>query len=347
MKVNYPIEDHALAMHLNSEYGLEIEAVRFIPMGDSAYSYEASCTNGERYYLKLFDHRNERQASSMARLQHYLPFTWQLHDQGLFQNLTYPLRNRHGEFITAFNGFTVVVFNFIEGETLAEAYPFSEDIVEHIAVTVAAIHCNPPLIAKPSLMTENYDISFASDLEKCMSVLEDTLTFNHPIRQALRERVLPRKERILALLDLVRSLRGAALADTRDNVLCHGDLWGGNLILHDNELHVLDWESAMLAPPELDLVGYIGKEFEVFWSAYEQHIGQPVTLNPDLLRFYAYRHHLRNLTNWIMNILYRNTEETQNENDLDMIMNHCMNRWESIESKVEAVEAILQKRNHS
>lgn len=45
-----------------------------------------------------------------------------------------------------------------------------------------------------------------------------------------------------------------------------------------------------------------------------------------------------------MNILFRNTEDAQNENDLEMILYHRMNRWDSIEPNVRAVDAILEKR---
>lgn len=225
---------------------------------------------------------------------------------------------------------------------MAEAYPLSKEILQNIAKSVAAIQGITPKIDTTMLLTETFDISFESDLMMCISMLESSVIFNHPIKQALREHVLPKKEQVLELLNLVRELREAAAADTKEKVLCHGDIWGGNLILHEDELYVVDWESAIIAPPEFDLAGYIGEEFEVFFSTYEKHIVQSVTVNLDLLRFYAYRHHLRNLSNWLMNILYRNTDEAQNENDLEMIINHCMNRWDSIESKVRAVDDILQ-----
>ena len=137
-------------------------------------------------------------------------------------------------------------------------------------------------------------------------------------------------------------IRERLVIDPAPNVLCHGDLWGGNIIRHSNKLYFIDWESAMIAPPEYDLVGYIDKEFDIFFSSYEKHYGQTVSINLDLLRFYSYRHQLRNLTNWIMNILYRNKAEEQNENDLEMILNHCMNRWDSIEPNVRTVGAILK-----
>ncbi|MDU0201709.1 phosphotransferase [Paenibacillus sp. MAH-36] len=344
MKVKYRIEDSDLVTKLDKEYGIQVESVNFIPLGDSAYSYLLNCTNGERYYLKLYDHQNDRQRSNTERLQYYLPLTWQMYHQGLFRNITYPIKNQNGGFKTTFTDITVVLFNFIEGETLAEAYPFSKEILETIAKSVALIQKITPFIEKTALLTETFDISFESDLEKCISLLENTKTFSNSIKQTLREHVLAKKEQVFALLNLVRKLRGIALADTKEKVLCHGDIWGGNLIRCENGLYFIDWESAMIAPPEYDLVGYIGEEFGVFFSTYEKHTGKIVTINPDLLRFYSYRHHLRNLTSWLMNILHRNTEEEQNENDLEMILCHCMNRWDSIEPRIRVVEALLNNR---
>ncbi|SDN67837.1 Phosphotransferase enzyme family protein [Paenibacillus sp. yr247] len=344
MEVKYRIEDNILLINLNKEYGIQIESIHFIPLGDSAYSYWVNCANGDRYYLKLFDHQNDRQIKSIELLQYYLPLTWQMYHQGLFRNITYPIKNQNGLFQTTFNDITTVLFNFIEGETLAEAYPFSKEILEDIAKSVATIQRITPFIDNTMLLVDTFDISFDADLKKCNSVLESTVTFENNIKQALREHILPKKEEILDLLNLLRKLRSVAITNKKEMVLCHGDIWGGNLIRHENELYFIDWESAIIAPPEFDLVGYIGEEFDVFFSSYEKHLGRSVTVNLELFRFYSYRHHLRNLTNWLMNILYRNTEEAQNENDLEMILCHCMNRWDSIEPKVRTVDAILQSR---
>jgi thiamine kinase-like enzyme len=49
--------------------------------------------------------------------------------------------------------------------------------------------------------------------------------------------------------------------------LCHGDIWGGNLIRHENVLYFIDWESAIIAPPEFDLIGYIGEKFHLYEAA--------------------------------------------------------------------------------
>lgn len=115
---------------------------------------------------------------------------------------------------------------------MAEAYPFSKQILEEIAKSVAAIQLITPFIDKTTLLVDTFDISFESDLEKCISMIACTLTFNNPIKQALRQVVLSKKERILDLLNLVRKLHGISIADSKEKVLCHGDIWGGNLIRH-------------------------------------------------------------------------------------------------------------------
>lgn len=348
MKVKFQIEIEILLNTLNKDYGIEADSLTFIPTGDSAYSYMVSCKDEQRYYLKLFDHENGRQRSSVERLNYYLPLTWKMYHERHFRKITYPIKNQNGDFKTTFNGITVVLFNYIEGKTLAESYPFSNVILEEIAKSVALFQRITPLLNSNLLFTESFDISFESDLKKCISELENTAsTIDNHFIQTLREIVLSKKEKILDLLNNLRLLRNKSLSDPKEKVLCHGDIWGGNLIRSENELYFIDWESAIIAPPELDLVGYIGEEFDVFFSAYEQSMGQSVVINLDILRFYAYRGHLRNLTNWVINILHQNTENAQNENDLEMILNHCMNRWDIIEPNVNNVDVFLEKRNNA
>ncbi|WP_274361927.1 phosphotransferase [Paenibacillus thermotolerans] len=343
MRTRFRVDESALMMELSQAYGLEIDRLRFLPIGDSAYSYRVGCVSGEQYHLKLFDHSNDSQRKGIDRLQFYLPLTWRLYHEALFRNVTYPIRALSGDFKTTLKDCTAVLFHFIDGETLADAYPFSENILEAVGRTAARIHLTTPHIDRSMLSTETYDISFIPDLDKCLKMLDNAKSFDDPILQSLRDHVLGSKDRIQALLTFVRELRADTIAAPGEMVLCHGDLWGGNMIRQQSELYVLDWESAQLAPREFDMAGYIGESFNAFYSAYERELGRSPAVDPDILRFYCYRNHLRNLTNWLMNIIFRNLDQAQKENDLDMILHHCMNRWDGIEPAIGAVEACLQR----
>ncbi len=344
MESAYPIENDTLERHLTREYGIQVEGIHFIPKGDSAYCYRVDGVNGDRYFFKLLDHQNDRQLRGVELLKYYLPLTWSMYHEGCLQEITYPIKTLRGNFQTTLNNLTAVLFNFIDGETLTDAYPFSNETLREIARSVAKLHRITPVIDRTMLLTETFDICFVPDLVQCLQLLEGTPTFANRTKQALRGHILPKKAQIAALLELIQKLRYGAITDTGEKVLCHGDIWGGNLIRQGNSLHIVDWESAIIAPRELDLMGFIGDEFGFFFSSYEEHMGQSVTVKPDLLRFYSYRHHLRNLTNWLMNILYRNTDDAQSENDLEMILHHCMNRWDSIEIKIRIVEDVRKRR---
>jgi spectinomycin phosphotransferase len=351
MQTKFNISDEALLAELHHSYSLQAAQIDFIPLGDSAYSYRVNGADGQWYYLKLFDSSNERQRRGIDRLPAYLPLTWELYHSGLFTRITYPIKNVRGEFATALNGVTMVLFNYLHGETLAEAHPFSDDILVQVGKAAADLHKITRFIDPALAAEETFDISFDSDLSQCISALETVKAEearNASIIETLRELILPQKENLLSLMELVRELRGQnEIPDAnrgRAYVLCHGDLWGGNLIRHAGELYLIDWEAAMLAPPEYNFFSYMGDGFAVFVTAYEKQLQQSFTVNPDLLRFYAYRAHLRNLTNWLMNILYRNTDEAQNINDLEMIRHHCLNRMANVEENVRSAEAFLQSR---
>ncbi|MFC4807763.1 phosphotransferase enzyme family protein [Paenibacillus sp. GCM10023250] len=331
MKVRYPIADAALAGSLERAYPIRIQEIAFIPHGDSAYSYKLVCGGGAAYYLKLYDHANDRQRSGIDRLPRYLPLIRRLHRDGVFPNAARPVPNISGGLSSECGGYTLVLYGFIEGETLADAYPFPDGLLEEVAEVMAGIHRLASVAAGVGVASESFELAFADRLESCLSALERTDFAGSPVQLALRALISPERARIRGLLRLVRELRREAVADEREYVLCHGDLWGGNLIRGERGLSVLDWENALLAPPEFDWFGYIGDRFERFAAAYERRRGRPVALDGGLLRFYAYRHHLRNLTNWLLNILGRNRDDAQSAHDLDLIAHHCLNRLDAIE----------------
>jgi len=89
-------------------------------------------------------------------------------------------------------------------------------------------------------------------------------------------------------------------------VVCHTDLHGGNLLVDSRgNLYILDWEGAMLAPPEQDLFFFAGQDtfWDLFWPNYQREFG-PARLDVDMLAFYYYRRGLEDLADWLPRILY-------------------------------------------
>jgi aminoglycoside phosphotransferase (APT) family kinase protein len=72
-------------------------------------------------------------------------------------------------------------------------------------------------------------------------------------------------------------------------VLTHGDLKPENWIRdRDGGLHLIDWSKMAIAPPEQDLVNWIGERLELFLEAYVDGDGRVPSLDPELFTFYRY-----------------------------------------------------------
>ncbi|HLU22030.1 MAG TPA: aminoglycoside phosphotransferase family protein [Bacillaceae bacterium] len=328
MQVKFPLNNAVLQSVIKKQYVLDIIHIDFIPIGDSAYSYRITDINKNTYYLKLFDHDNDRQMDSLQKLNRVLPVLWELYHQGSLQNTALPLKNDKGEFCTLMESTSIILFHFIYGETLADVYPFSDTLLRQLGKVIATIHQTN--VKQSPLLVEKFDLSFVKDLRRCIEMLEEELPYKE------LKIVLAMKEQINTIVNDLQKFHAPSNMNTF--VFCHGDLWGGNLIQRGDTMYVIDWESAQLAPPEFDLFTYIGDGFETLLSSYQEGWNKPINLNIGLLKFYAYRQHLRNLTNWLMNILFRNKDEMQNLNDIEMIQFHCLNRLDSVESNLKKIE---------
>jgi spectinomycin phosphotransferase len=145
-------------------------------------------------------------------------------------------------------------------------------------------------------------------------------------RWELRELLLPQEDELLSRLDRLRELQALARASDREMVVCHTDLHGENLMMDGrSELYIIDWEGAMIAPPEHDLFFLAG--YDTFWDdllpIYEDEKG-PVDLDSNVFGFYYYRRNLEDLTDWIVRILYHNTDYEQDREDLRGIAKDCI-----------------------
>ena len=194
-------------------------------------------------------------------------------------------------------------------------------------------------------------IPFEGELVKNLAMLEGVTSADTLGRQGLRRLLWPRRHEILRLLDRLRELQALVQAKDKEMVLCHTDLHGGNLMLGDEGLlYILDWEGAMLAPPEHDLFFFAWDErfWDLFLPRYEQTLSlrafRPVCLDSATFGFYYYRRNLEDLAEWIVRILYENNGEEQDREDLQGITEDCISGWPYLERTIADIEARLGQR---
>jgi aminoglycoside phosphotransferase (APT) family kinase protein len=156
-----------------------------------------------------------------------------------------------------------------------------------------------------------------------------------------------RREELRGHMAALQDARTQAAAESAQNVVCHTDLHGENLMLDENgRLWILDWDTAMLAPPEQDLFFFAGHD--TFWTAFlpaysEGH--RPVSISPTLLRFYYYRRTLEDMADWIDRIIRRDGEPRRDRQDLQEV-GECLDDLGRIERTVAEIHTRLLQRGH-
>jgi hypothetical protein len=192
-------------------------------------------------------------------------------------------------------------------------------------------------------MIEQFDIVFEDMLVKSFDNLSRLSSCDTKGKRQLRDVLLPRKEEILNRLNRLKDLQKMAKNQQKEMVICHTDLHGENLMLDNmDNLYILDWENAMIAPSEHDLFFFAG--YDSFWDVFlpnYQRVFGPVNLNHDVFGFYYYRRGLEDLADWIIRILRSGGSDTQDRADLEEIED-CLGGLSYVEKTLVVIEERLE-----
>ena len=171
-----------------------------------------------------------------------------------------------------FDGAVLGVFDWIDGENIET----DETKVPEYQM-LAKVYSVPPVGV--SIPLEGFSSHNADRFYKEWDTLQD--------RQL---RLLFEKNRIKLEYRAVRLKHFSTLCrdETSSFVITHGDA-GGNLIKNGNSYHIVDWDNAILAPPERDAWVMCSREWarDAFHNALCNN-GIDYTLRPERLAYYCY-----------------------------------------------------------
>jgi len=350
MKTPLNGDDELIRAVLLEQWHLEVTHLHFIPIGDSAYSYHVETQSNNSYYLKLVDQRTAVGRRITAHMDFSLPLQRLVVEHQLAE-VTAPLPQPtiNGVLCVMNEPFLFALYTFIHGDTFADAYPMSPTLVQQIGQALAALHTiQIPEALQERSPQDSLTAPFDGGLLADLASLEVITSQDALYLQRLREVVWPRREQIRAFLAHSQEYARKAHQTPVSLVTCHGDAWGGNMIMSPSgQLTLLDWESAVMAPPERDAFKYIGytdgPDFTAFDISYRMICKEPMHWHADWLAYYAYRLQLKNLEQWMHNLLHESLNEMQRDNDVTMIEHHCLDRWESVEHTAAGLVTMLSQ----
>ena len=223
----------------------------------------------------------------------------------------------------------MVLYDFIDGEVVGFGR-LPEPVLARLARMVGILHRSTPRLRFGTEFNETYALSIEPNLLEALDRLARSEPPASPGIELLRATVARIREPLFEHLDRFKTHQAYARALDKQRVICHTDLHGGNLMFDTSpslsassggQLVLLDWENAMLAPPEHDLYFIVEKpEFwDVFLPNYEREAGS-IDLDPDLFGFYFYRRALEDIAGFITRILACEGDAERDREDIAGIL---------------------------
>ena len=305
MRTEPDLNQRRLLELLRDRYLLEVVRLTFVPYGTDSWSYVAACRDGSRAFVKL-----SRRVPSTNVEASEIPLLAAL-SAGLVP-VPRPIARSDGGFVSTFDGYDVQVLEYLDGHSLEDEVVWPEGLYARVAETVAAVHASTSAVRHLVERVERFELPFLQPFAETLTDIETGGALpagNDSTLASLREMIIPRTRELRVAMGRLGDLRDLARARESDEVLCHTDIWGSNLLRSDDgTLHLLDWNGALLGPPEHDLFMFAGTEFFPadrfgwFLDRYEKAFRR-VRLDGDTFGFYFYRRNLEDLAGFVGSIV--------------------------------------------
>jgi hypothetical protein len=331
------MDEKIMIQAIEDGYGIEITNLEFMLRGFGGDCYRVETGAGNSNFLKLHNPVANQMTAASSRA-FYLPLMHQLHGKGILHHIPYPKPTLDGNLSLKIDANELVVTNFIDGELVGFG-DLPEPVLVRLSEMVGVLHRSRTQLQFDCPFVDGFDIIFESDLLNSFPILSRLSDSTTPGQKSLREIILPRKDQIIGDLGVLKKLQNYARKAHKPKVVCHTDLHGGNLMIDSQGvLYILDWENAMIAPPEHDLFFFAGESgfWELFWPHYTGQF-PAAGIDPQLLRFYFYRRGLEDITDFILRILRRENNPERDRQEIKWMVG-CLKGMRQIEETVSKIE---------
>ena len=271
-----PIADDDILERLRSTFAIDAEAVRFLPLGfdADAWVYRVHAADGDRF-LKIRRGPVHEAGLVVPRL---------LADRGI-PHLVAPIQTTSGALFDD-GDLAFVLFPYIDGSSGGEVGMSPAQWAE-LGATLRAIHDLPVDEALRSLLRRD---DFEPVWVPSLRVLEGMLEGGRdPLDRELVALWGSYRSEIHALAERTLELARLGARSGAEVVLCHADIHAWNvLITPTGDFLIVDWDGAILAPRERDLLfvdgvaGGHAADPDAFFAGYGD-----VDVDPTLLAYYA------------------------------------------------------------
>jgi spectinomycin phosphotransferase len=277
-----PLAEASIVEALRTGFGVEVGVLEFLPVGNDAasWSYRVEAAGGGKLYLKL---RAGGEAMPGAAVPSHL-------ERHGVPNVLAPLRARDGSPAVRLGHLWLALYPMLDGRPAGQA-GLSPAQWRQFGATVALVHALPPTPELGRLVPVE---AFRPSRRELIGGLDELLTGPGPHDPATAKLAgfwRDRREQILELAGRADQAGRRLAARPLRTVLCHADLHTFNVLVEPGgTLWIVDWDEAVLAPMERDLMFVMrGISGRLITPADTEHFLEgygDAAVDPDLLGYY-------------------------------------------------------------
>jgi hypothetical protein len=292
------LSQDAVVSQLARGWGLAAAAMTYRAVGFGSHHWEVTDAGGTRWFVTADDLEDRRRSLSESltaafeRLRASLTAASDLRDLGR-TFVVAPVPTRGGQpLVRANDRFGVALYPFIDGQSFTWGEFSTPAHRQAMLDLVIGVHTAPHAAARHA-RTDDFAVPHRDELEATLDPaasssdsIADRGPFARPAALLLAENAAP-VARLLARYDELVDAHSHAR-----RVLTHGETHPGNTMLTPGGWLLIDWDTALLAPPERDLWPVDPGDGSIL-SAYAEATG--VTPEPAMLDLYRMQWDLADL----------------------------------------------------
>jgi len=252
-----PLSDQLIINCLNTDYGIEVATLTFLPLGAdmNASVYKAETSDQRSYFVKLKRGHHHDISVVIVEL---------LHDAGI-QQMIPPIKTLLSQSTQRIEDFTLIVYPFVKGQD-----GFSCNLTDNqwfkLGLALRQVHeIDVPPSIQNQLRREVYSPKWREAV-RSLYVHIEAQPIGDEIALKLLKFMKENMPAIRRLVDRAEQLGQKLQGQSPKFVLCHSDIHGGNVLINGNDtIYIVDWDDPIMAPKERDLM-FIGGGVANVWN---------------------------------------------------------------------------------